>query len=87
MHVLDVPISMYVVPDFQSLGPKVANVGLVTVPVIPIPSNTILLLHPHLWSAQEQVDMWMQSSSGNMCGDRNATQIIAVRPVLLQEHQ
>jgi len=64
MDLLDVPISMYVVPNCRGLGPKPGNGRSVTVPVLP--SNNILLSQPPLWTAQEQVDMWMLSCSGNM---------------------
>jgi len=64
MDLLDVPIAMYVVPNCRGFGPKPSNGRSVTVPVLP--PNNILLSQPPLWTAQEQVDMWMLSSSGNM---------------------
>jgi len=64
MDLLDVPISMYVVPNCRGFGPKPGNGQSVTVPVLP--SNNMLLSQPPLWNAQEQVDMWMLSSSRNM---------------------
>jgi hypothetical protein len=48
----------------RSFGPKQGNGQSVTVPVLT--SNNMLLLQPPLWTAQEQVDMWMLSSGGNM---------------------
>jgi len=64
MDLLDVPISMYVVANCRGLGPKPGNGRSVSAPVIP--PNNILLSQPPLWTAQEQVDMWMLSCSGNM---------------------
>jgi hypothetical protein len=55
MDLLDVPISMFVVPNCRGFGPKPGNGRSVTVLVLP--SNSILLSQPPLWTAQEQVDM------------------------------
>jgi len=64
MDLLDVPISMYVVPNCHGFGPKPGNGRSVNVPVFP--SNNIHLSQPPLWTAQEQGDMWMLVSGGNM---------------------
>ena len=77
MDLLDVPISMYAIPNSRGFGPKPGNGRLVTVPVLP--SNNILLSQPPLWTAHERVDMWMLSSSGNISVARYATETIAVR--------
>jgi len=64
IDLLDVPISMYVVPNCRGLGPKPGNGRSVTLPILP--PNNILLSQPPLWTAHEQVDMRMLSCSGNM---------------------
>jgi len=64
MDLLDVPISMYLVSNSRGFGRKPGNGRSVTVPVLP--SDNILLLQPPLWTAHEQVDMWMLSCSGKM---------------------
>jgi hypothetical protein len=64
MDLLDVPISRYVVPTCRGIGGRPGNGQSVTVPVLP--SNNILLSQPPLWTAQEQVQMWMLLCTGNM---------------------
>jgi hypothetical protein len=49
----------------RGVEPKPRNGRLVTVRVLPS-TNEMLLTQSTLWTAQEQVDLWMLSSVGNM---------------------
>jgi hypothetical protein len=85
MDLLDVPISMYVVPNCRGVCSKPGNGQLVTVPVLP--SHNILLWQPLSWTAQEHVDMGMRSSSGNISVAREMLPRQLRWVVHLQKHQ